>query len=285
MDLAAEPQHSVALPQGTIRYRTVGSGPTLLFVHGLLVDGLVWAEVVDRLADTHRCVVPDLPLGAHQVALAPGADLSPPGLADLLADFMAALGLTEVVLVGNDTGGALCQLLLVRHPDRLAGVVLTNADAFENFPPPVLRPLYRLGGTRPGAWLTGRVLRLRLVQRAVMAMVTHRAFQPAAADRWLGRSAADPAIRRDVAAVVGNARPRHTLDAAAAFATFDRPVLVVWGQDDLLFRPRFGERLAAAFPRGRLVTVPGARTFVQLDAPGVVAEAVADFTRDRRAAA
>src|SRR5688572_13474022 len=100
----------IRLAQGTIRYRDVGEGPVLVFVHGLLVSGSLWRKVTPLLAGRFRCIAPDWPLGAHEVALDDGADLSPAGVAQLIADFLEALDLRDVTLVGNDSGGALCQL-------------------------------------------------------------------------------------------------------------------------------------------------------------------------------
>jgi pimeloyl-ACP methyl ester carboxylesterase len=130
---------SVGLPHGTIRYREEGSGKPIVLVHGFLVDGALWQEVVPRLAERFRCVVPDLPLGSHRVPMRSDADLSPPGLARLVDDFMGALGLEGVTLVGNDTGGAICQLVAVNHPDRLARLVLTPCDAYSDFFPLAFR--------------------------------------------------------------------------------------------------------------------------------------------------
>ena len=281
MTLQAAAVRTVDLPAGAVRYRDVGTGPVLLFVHGRLVDGTLWADTVAGLAGDHRCVVPELPLGSHELPMPPGADLSPPGLARLVADLMAALDLDDVVLVGNDTGGTVCQLVVANHPDRLAGLVLTNTEAFEHFPL-LLRP-FKLGATRRGGALLAGLLRLRPVQRAVVALVTRRPFDADVARRWLGR-AGRPGIREDLRTALAGLGPRHTVAAAAAFGGFDRPVLLVWGADDrLIFPMRSAERLAAAFPDARLVRVPGSRTFVPLDAPGTLAGAVADFTRERRA--
>jgi pimeloyl-ACP methyl ester carboxylesterase len=131
----------IELAQGTVRYRDEGSGPPIVFVHGALVDGRLWEPVVDRLASVARCVVPDLPLGAHRIAMRPDADVSPTGLAQLIADLLSALDLRDVTLVGNDTGGALCQLTVTRRPERIGRLVLTNCDAFDNFPPAMFRGL------------------------------------------------------------------------------------------------------------------------------------------------
>src|SRR2546421_5884610 len=104
-------QREVELPQGTIRYRERGSGEPIVFVHGVLVNGDLWRGVAPLLADRgYRCIVPDLPLGAHELAMHEDADLTPPGLARLVADFIGALGLDAPVIVANDTGGALTQI-------------------------------------------------------------------------------------------------------------------------------------------------------------------------------
>ena len=137
---------AVTLEQGTIAYRETGPGdaPAIVFVHGAFVDGTLWRKVVPRLEGSYRCVVPDLPLGSHRTPMNPGADLSPPGLAKLIADFIEALDLDDVTLVGNDTGGAICQLVVTRHPERIGRLVLTPCDAYENFLPPAFRYLQSL---------------------------------------------------------------------------------------------------------------------------------------------
>src|SRR3954454_18378020 len=116
-------QHEVNLPQGTIRYRDRGQGPPIVFVHGALVNGDLWRKVVPELAKDFRCVTPDLPLGSHEIPMPANADLSPPAVAKLIADFLAALDLTDVTLVGNDTGGAMCQLVVTSHPERIGRLV------------------------------------------------------------------------------------------------------------------------------------------------------------------
>ena len=131
----------VRLPHGSIRYREMGTGEPIVLVHGLLTNGELWREVAPRLAADFRVLVPDWPLGSHEIPLDAGADLSPLGLAQIIADFLSALKLEGVTLVGNDTGGALCQLVAIHHPERLGRLVLTPCDAYENFLPPAFRPL------------------------------------------------------------------------------------------------------------------------------------------------
>ena len=132
---------TVDLPQGRVNYRVAGPPdsalPPVVFVHGIMVNGELWTGVADALAARGiRSYAPDLPLGAHPVPLSPDADISPRGVAALLLAFLDALGLTDVTLAGNDTGGALCQFLLDADASRVGRLVLTNCDAFDQFPPP-----------------------------------------------------------------------------------------------------------------------------------------------------
>ena len=92
------------MPAGTLEYRERGTGPVLVFVHGAAVNGDLWRKVVPALAAAHRCIALDVPLGGHSIALDGEPDLSLFGVAAIVADFLEALDLTEVTIVGNDTG-------------------------------------------------------------------------------------------------------------------------------------------------------------------------------------
>jgi pimeloyl-ACP methyl ester carboxylesterase len=123
----------IQVGDGTLRTRIVGEGPAVVFVHGALVDGRLWEGVTERLAGRFQCVVRDLPLGSHAVPLPPEADRSVAGHARRIARLLEVLDLRDVTLVGNDTGGAICQLVAVNHPERLGRLVLTNSDPLEVF--------------------------------------------------------------------------------------------------------------------------------------------------------
>ena len=131
----------IDLSAGRIRYTDTGSGEPIVFVHGLLASGALWSPVVPRLEGEFRCVVPELPLGAHQYPMKPEAELSPRSVVRMLAELIERLDLNGVTVVGNDTGGAISQLLVTEHPDRIARLVLTPSDAFEHFFPPAFRPI------------------------------------------------------------------------------------------------------------------------------------------------
>lgn len=275
-------EREVQLSAGTVRYAEAGEGPVLLFVHGVFVNGQLWREVIPRLSDRFRCIAPDLPLGAHPQAMHTGADLSPPGVARLIAEFAGALGLRDVTLVGNDTGGALCQLVVADDPDWVGGLVLTSCDAFEVFPPRVLLPLT----LAPGPTLGGLALLLRLpaAQRAFAATVAKRRPADALLREVFGPLTSDAAVRRDLGRFLAGASKRQTLEAAERFHRFDRPVLIVWAENDLFFPMRLAERLQRSFPRARLERVSDARTFIPLDQPERLARELVEFAGQRSAA-
>ena len=265
------------LPQGRLSYRVAGplssSRPPVVFLHGLLVDSRLWAPVAERLAaEGVRSYALTLPLGAHEVPMNAGADLSPPGVARLVGDFIAALGLDNVTIVGNDTGGAICQLMLGGDTSRIGAAVLTNCDAFAAFPPRALAPLFFAGrhpaivaclvpGLRSAAVRTGKLGFGPLTSAPLDAKLTRSWIEPLA----------DKAIRRDLAAFAGGVRPRVLLDAASRFGQFAGPVRILWGDDDAYFGPELGRRLSEAFPHASLITVPGGRTFLPLEHPDAVA--------------
>src|SRR5262245_9324250 len=143
-------KREVRVPNGTVVYQDRGEGDPVVFVHGFLVDSTLWRKVVPLLAGDMRCITPDWPLGSHRKALKPDADLSPTGIAVHCVATLDALGIERATLVGNDSGGAFSQITAARHPDRVERLVLTDCDAFDNFPPKAFRYLRYVAKT-PGA--------------------------------------------------------------------------------------------------------------------------------------
>ena len=280
--LEQAPIREVELAQGTIRYREVGSGPTIVFVHGLLVNGLLWRKVVERLKDEFHCIAPDLPLGSHSRAMKADADLSPAGQASILAAFIEALGLDDVTLVGNDTGGAISQLVVTEHPEHIGRLVLLSCDAYEAFPPRLFSYLKLAARLPGGTAMVTQGMRLRLMRRAPIAYgwATKRPLDRAISDAYVEPILRDRDVRRDVTKFLRTVSPRYTLDAATRFGRFDRPVLIGWAAEDRFFPWELGERLAKAFPNSRLERIADARTFVPEDQPGRTAELIAGFARE-----
>ncbi len=276
----------ISLPQGTIHYRDEGSGPTLVFIHGAFVDGRLWDPVVERLADRARCVVPDLPLGSHRTAMRPDADLSPHGIAQLIAGVLDALDLHDVTLIGNDTGGALCQLVVARHPERIGRLVLTDCDAFENFPPKAFMGLVWAARAH---LLTAAMqpLRLRRLRRLPFAygMLTRRPLPDAVLEGWVRPFLSDAGVRRDARKLFAGIDRGALLDNAARLTEFDRPVLLAWALGDPFFPIEHARRLAAIFPDARVAEIADARAFVSRDQPERLAQLVDDFVQESAVAA
>ena len=174
-------------------------------------------------------------------------------------------------------GGAVSQLLTVRHPERLGRLVLTNCDTFEHFPPPLLKPFEVLFRTPGGASLFGLAVRARPVQKLLYTLLAHAPLEPHVADGYFRGYIEHPEVRRDAKKFVLGMSNRLTLGAAEHFAEFRKPVLVVWGEDDRLFTPRFGRRLAQAFPDARFESVKNSRTFISEDQPDILSDLITAF--------
>lgn len=273
---------TVEVPAGVLEYRERGNGPPVVFVHGAAVNGDLWRKVAPELAEGWRCIVPDLPLGGHSLPLNDGPDLSLFGAADLLASFLAALDLTDVTLVANDTGGAISQALVGRRPERVGRLVLTSCDAFENYPPKAVAYLKPVSRFAPALWLLSQTMRLRLFQRLPIAYgwATHAPIEPAIMESFLGSLRSNAGVRRDFAALLRGADARDCRQASEALTGFDKPALVTWAADDRFFPREHGQRLAELLPQGRFELIERSRTFIPEDNPARLVELVREFLED-----
>jgi pimeloyl-ACP methyl ester carboxylesterase len=269
----------IDLPAGTIHYRAFGAegGRPVVFVHGFLVDTDLWSDVPQRLAAAgYRTFAPTWPLGSHTTAMRQGADLSPRGIARVVLSFLEALDLTDVVLVGSDTGGAVSQLLLDEDPSRVGRLVLTNCDAFETFPPFPFDVLFRLARHERPARLVLQSMRSRRLRHSPLAYgwLVRRDLTAAQSRSWVTPYLTDPGVRRDVAGFARGWTGEELKYSARWLGRFDKPVLLCWAPSDPFFKVRLARQLVGTFPDATLVEFPGARTFVSLDQPGRLADEV-----------
>ena len=272
----------VELSAGPVEYEdTGGSGPVLVLLHGLVMDGRVWAGVVAELGDDYRCVMPVLPFGAHRHPLHPDADLSLRGLGRLVAELLEELDLTDVTLCFNDWGGA--QVMIADGlMDRIGALALISCEAYENYPPGIPGRLATLSARAPGGIaMMHRALSVPALRRLPIAFgwMSKRGVPDELMRSWLeplGRRE----IRRDLAKYAGDARRgrRDMLAASAALPDFDRPVLIAWAPEDRIMPPAHARRLADAFPRSTLVEIPDSYTLVPIDQPQLLARHLRDFT-------
>jgi pimeloyl-ACP methyl ester carboxylesterase len=270
-------RHEIDLPAGRIRYREAGEGKPVVFVHGFLVDGRLWDGVVDSLSDRCRCIAPDWPIAAQQVAMKPDADLSPPGIAALIASFLEALELEDVTIVGNDSGGAMSQVLVTRHPERIGRLVLTNCDTHENFPPGIFKAMPPVAKLPGGMAVLSAPFRIGALARAAFKPFSKNEIPAGLIASWMAPSLSDPGVKRDAKKVTAGMNKRYTLEAAEKLRASQLPILLAWAPGDKLFPISYAERLAGETPNARIVEIPDARTFVPLDQPQRLADEIAGF--------
>ncbi|MGW5422056.1 alpha/beta fold hydrolase [Streptomyces sp. NPDC003943] len=272
----------IELSAGTIAYEdTGGPGPVVVLLHGLVHDATVWREVTARLAPGHRVIAPTLPYGSHRIPMRPDVPLSPDTVTDLVGELLDRLDLREVTLVESDCGRA--QTVAVRHPERLARLVLVSCEAFDNYPPGVPGKMIALACRIPGGvTLMARVLGLKALRRLPVGIgaLTRRPVPDAVVDGWLEPLRTDPAVRHDFRRYNLAVRKDELLRAAEGLRSFDRPALVVWAADDLMMPREHGRRLAALLPKGRYVEIADSRTLIAEDQPERLATELRAFVAE-----
>ncbi len=267
----------IDLPAGRIRYREAGEGKPVVFVHGYLVDGRLWDGVVDRLSASCRCLAPDWPIGAQQIAMKPDADLSPPGIAAIIASFLEALDLEDVTIVGNDSGGAMSQVLVTRHPERIGRLVLTNCDTHENFPPGIFKAMPPIATLPGGMALLAAPFRIPALARAAFRPFSRTPIPPELVASWMQPGLHDSGVKRDAKKVTAGMNKRYTLEAAEKLRGSELPILLTWAPGDRYFPISYAQRLVGEAGNARIVEIPDAKTFVPLDQPQRLADEIAGF--------
>ncbi len=272
---------AVALKAGSLEYFERGRGPALVFAHGWLANANLWRDVVEQLADRFRCLTLDLPLGSHRVAMSVDADLSPKGCGELIAETLSTLGLDEVTLVGNDSGGAYSQIATGSHPDRIARLVLNSCETpYDEFPPPPFDGLPAIAKEPAAlAQLLGalRDREIRSLPAAYGLLIKHP-IDDLVSDSYALPCTTNAAILRDTSKVMASATSQVVHDAGRRLvAEFDRPVLFVWGTEDQVFPLTHAQRYAKELACGRVTLVPDAFSFTPEDQPVLLASALAQL--------
>jgi pimeloyl-ACP methyl ester carboxylesterase len=265
---------TIDISAGTIHYEATGpeNGRPVVFVHGYLMGGELWRPVSERLASLGlRCIAPTWPLGAHPQPLRRGADRTIFGVAGIVAEVLAALDLEDVVLVGNDTGGVVTQLVAVHHPERLGALVLTSCDAFEHFPPPILKPVILAAKSKAVFRAAIQTMRAPAARKRAFDGLAYRNIDDLT-ETWVRPALSDRAVAEDLRQLTLSLRTEVTTGVAARLPEFDKPALIAWSADDTFFDVADGERLAATIPNAHLEVIDGARTFSMVDRPDRLAD-------------
>lgn len=256
---------SVETPSGRISYVEQGSGPVALFVHGVLLNGYLWRHQLAELGDLRRCIAPDLLAHGH-TEIDPEQEVSVTANAHMLAQFLDALGIDRVDLVGNDSGGGICQIFAALYPQRLRSLVLTNCDAHDNWPPQAFQPFVEMVAAGGLAGTLQAMLDDKTVFRS------EQALGPAYED---AQKVSDDTIETYLRPFLGSARrtrdlerfvnafdSRHTLAIEDGLRKVQTPTLIAWGTDDVYFPLEWSHWLAQTIPgTTRRLELEGARIF------------------------
>jgi pimeloyl-ACP methyl ester carboxylesterase len=271
----------ISLPQGRLRYFRRGEGPVVVFAHGWLANANLWRKVIDRLAERFTCIALDLPFGAHRLAMDPDADLSPAGCGGLIASALATLGLFDVTLVGNDSGGAYSQIAVASDPQRVARLVLNSCETpYSEFPP---APFDGLPAAAKDPRTLGQLfeaLRDRAIRSTPPAfgLLIKHPIDDIVSDSYALPCISDPMILRDTSKVFSSATSAPVQKAGRRLiAEFKRPVLFAWSPEDKVFAPADARRYSEALSDGRMVLIEDAYSFTPEDQPGRLAEEIAKF--------
>jgi pimeloyl-ACP methyl ester carboxylesterase len=244
---------------GAISYIDIGKGPVALFIHGIFLNSYLWRNVIAELRSERRCIAMDLP--AHgQSGSSPEQDLSLPAVADLLAAFCTELGIDDVDLVGNDTGGALCQVFAVRHRGRVRTLTLTNCDAHDNLPPEAFKQGKELAENGQMAPLIAQMANDPNLARSELGLAVGYEHAEALTDEivraYLGMFA-DPQRGRELERFMTCTRVEDLLAVEPGLRALTTPTLIVWGTGDRFFEADWAYWLRE--------TIPGANEVIEIE--------------------
>ena len=263
---------------GDIAYVERGAGEVALFLHGFPLNSFQWRGAFDRLSVHRRCIAPDS-MGLGFTRVAPGQGVTPSDQADMLAAFLDKLGIAAVDLVANDSGGAVAQIFVVRYPERVRSLLMTNCDVEPDSPPPALAPVIALAreGTYPDQWLVPWFNDHELARspQGFGGMCFSDPSQPtdAAIEMYFGPLVATRASKALVNAYTLGLDPNPLAGIEASLRQCVVPTRIVWGMADDIFAKESPDYLDRLLPNSKGVRrLPKAKLFWPEEHPEVVAE-------------
>ena len=266
---------------GRIAYVEKGSGPTALFLHGFPVNGFEWRGTIDDLAPQRRCIALDL-MGLGYTEIKPDQNLGFDQQAAMVAAFMDRVGLSQVDLVGNDSGGSISQVFAARYPSRLRSLTLTNCEVHDLWPNPMLKAVFDQFADPSIIDGMKAMLNAPAIARQAFAAVYEDAeripdeafktyFEPVLSSE--GRS---NSMRRFLN--LGNLRVLTAI--APQLRELKVPTLIVWGEADTAFELKSVEWLRNNIGGvQRVIMVPGGKLFFPEEHPKLMSVLLQEFWR------
>jgi 2-hydroxymuconate-semialdehyde hydrolase len=283
--LVADRKHVAQIDEARVAYCDEGSGPPVLLLHGCPFGSFVWRNLIPLLAKTHRCLAPDL-LGLGDTETPPEADWSLLAQAATMVSLLDALGIERAHVLGHDHGGAVAQVLAANYPARVDRLILTDVEAYDNWPSAEERPFVRatqlpvLGSLVLWVWSRRTVLRATLVR--AKAVHDPHALSPEFIEALIGANLGDrhrrAKTKRFLAGQFDSRNNRVTMDVVPGLRRFDHPTLLIWARDDVHFGPEWGERLRREIPGvERLEVLPSTGHLLMEERPEQLATLVHEF--------
>ena len=258
-------QRSVQTPSGRISYTEQGTGPVALFVHGVLLNGYLWRHQLADLSDIRRCIAVDL-LAHGDTEITPDQDVSVTANAKMLKEFLDALNIDQVDLVGNDSGGGIAQIFAALYPERVRSLTLTDCDTHDNWPPEAFKPFLAMSAAGGLRGTLETMLSDKSVYRSPQALGPAYEHPDQLTDDSIEKYLR-PLVRteqrtRDLQRFLAAFDNKHTLAIETQLKTLRAPTLIVWGTDDVYFDVKWSRWLAENIPgTRRRVELKGARIF------------------------
>lgn len=253
-------QRFVDTPSGRISYAERGTGPVALFVHGVLLNGYLWRHQMEALADTRRCIAVDL-LAHGRTEIKPTQDVSSNANAEMLLQFLDALHIDQVDLVGNDSGGGIALIFAARHPERVRTLTLTDCDTHDNWPPEAFKPFLAMAANGGLAGALNTMLTDKPFYRSAQALGPAYEHPEQVADEtieeYLSPHVASPQRLRDLERFLAAFDCEQTVAVEGKLKALQVPTLIIWGTDDMYFDVKWARWLEK--------TIPGARRRVELE--------------------
>ena len=270
-------RRSVEIPSGRISYLDQGNGPIALFVHGVLLNSHLWRHQLAGLSDIRRCIAVDL-LAHGDTEIAPSQDVSVRANAKMLEEFLDALAIDQVDLVGNDSGGGICQIFAALYPARVRSLVLTNCDAHDNWPPEAFKGFVSMVAAGGLAETLQAMLADKSVYRSPQALGLAYERPESVADdtieTYLLPHLRSPQRLHDLERFVNAFDCRHTVNVEAALKSVRAPALIAWGTDDIFFDLKWSHWLENTLRGSRRIEFSGGRIFFPEERAGEFNRAV-----------